>query len=159
MSLIPWLNKREGQASELTPMLALRSEVDRLFDSFFREPFGAVNWPALNPGQWSPAIDVTDNDKEVTVRAELPGIDPKDLEVSVLGNELVLSGEKKESSETKEKGCYHSETRYGSFRRMLPLPEGLDTEHVDAQYSNGVLTLHLAKTPQAATKRIEVKVK
>ena len=101
---------------------------------------------------------MAESDKEVTVRAELPGIDPKDLEVTVAGNQLVLSGEKKESSETKEKGIYHSETRYGAFHRTVPLPEGVDTEHVDAQYANGVLTLRLAKTPQAATKRIEVKV-
>jgi len=91
--------------------------------------------------------------------AELPGIDPKDLDVTVVGNQLVLSGEKRESSETKEKGVYHSETRYGSFRRTVPLPDGIDTENVDAQYANGVLTLHLKKTAVPAAKRIEVKVK
>ena len=139
-------------------MVALRTEVDRLFDSFLREPLGALDWPLWGSGKWSPAVDVAESDKEVTVRAELPGIDPKDLEVTVAGNQLVLSGEKKESSETKDKGIYHSETRYGAFHRTVPLPEGVDTEHVDAQYANGVLTLRLAKTPQAATKRIEVKV-
>ena len=72
---------------------------------------------------------------------------------------MVLSGEKKESSETKEKGVYQSETRYGLFRRTIPLPDGVDTEHVDAQYAHGVLTLRLAKTAPAGTKRIEVKVK
>ena len=79
--------------------------------------------------------------------------------MTVVGNQLALSGEKRESSETKEKGVYHSETRYGSFRRTLPLPEGVDTEHVDAQYAHGVLTLRLPKTAPAATKRIEIKVK
>ena len=94
---------------------------------------------------------MAEDEKELTVRAELPGIDPKDLDVSVVDNHLVLSGEKKESSETKEKGVYHSETRYGSFRRTLPLPEGVDTEHVDAQYTNGVLTLASAEDgPRAA---------
>ncbi len=93
----------------------------------------------------------------MTVRAELPGIDPKDLDVTVTGNQLVLSGEKKESSEHDGKDFYHSETRYGSFRRMIPLPDGVDTENVDAQYANGVLTLHLKKTAPAAQKRIEVK--
>ncbi len=158
MSLIPWRNKREAQPGELSPMVALRTEVDRLFDSFLREPLGAIDWPLWGSGKWSPAVDVAKSDKEITVRAELPGIDPKDLEVTVAGNQLVLSGEKKESSETKDKGIYHSETRYGAFHRTVPLPEGVDTEHVDAQYAHGVLTLRLAKTPQAATKRIEVKV-
>jgi HSP20 family protein len=159
MSLIPWRGKRENERGELSPMVALRGEMDRLFDAFVREPFGAIDWPNWAGGKWSPAVDVAEDEKEVTIRAELPGIDPKDLDVSVVGNEVVLSGEKKESSETKEKGVYHSETRYGAFRRTIPLPEGVDTEHVDAQYAHGVLTLRLAKTAPAAAKRIEVKVK
>ena len=149
----------KASEGELSPMIALRNEMDRLFDSFVREPFGAIDWPSWATGKWSPAVDLSEDDKEFTVRAELPGIDPKDLEVSVLGNQIVLSGEKKESSETKDKGVYQSETRYGSFRRTIPLPEGVDTEHVDAQYAHGVLTLRLAKTAPAGTKRIEVKVK
>lgn len=159
MALIPWRGKRDGQRGELSPMVALRSEVDRLFDSFLREPFGAIDWPLWGSDKWSPAVDIVQDEQEVTVRAELPGIDPKDLDVSISGGQLVLSGEKKESTETKDKGYYHSETRYGSFQRVVPLPEGVDTENVDAQYSQGVLTLRLKKTPQAAVKRIDVKVK
>ena len=158
MNLIPWRNKREDEG-ELSPLVSLRSEMDRLFDTFLREPFGAMDWPQWAGGKWSPAVEMAEDEKELTVRAELPGIDPKDLDVSVVDNHLVISGEKKESSETKDKGVYHSEARYGSFRRTLPLPEGVDTEHVDAQYSNGVLTLHLPKTAPSPQKKIEVKVK
>jgi HSP20 family protein len=159
MSLIPWRNRREGHETELSPLVSLRGEMDRLLDSFLRDPFGAMDWPHWGAGKWSPAIDVAEDDKEVSVRAELPGIDPKDLDVTVVGNQLILSGEKRETSESKEKGVYHSETRYGSFRRTVPLPEGVDTEHVDAEYANGVLTLRLPKTAPANQKRIEVKVK
>ncbi|MEN6406489.1 MAG: Hsp20/alpha crystallin family protein [Thermoguttaceae bacterium] len=161
MSLIPWKNKQpEGRSNELSPLVALRGEMDRLFDAFLREPFQAMDWPSLGwSDKWSPAVDIAENDKELTIQAEVPGVDPKDLEVSVTGNQLVLSGEKHESSERKEKGVYHSETRYGSFRRIVPLPDGLDTEHVDAQYANGVLTLKLPKTASAQAKRIEVKAK
>jgi HSP20 family protein len=161
MSLIPWKNKqREGSAGELAPMAALRGEMDRLFDSFIREPLGMLDWPAFMGGEkWWPAVDVSESDKDVTVRAEIPGIDPKDLDVTVTGSQLVLSGEKKESTEKKEKGFYHGESRYGSFRRAIPLPNGIDSEHVDAQYADGVLTLKLQKTPSAATKKIEIKVK
>jgi HSP20 family protein len=159
MSMIPWKNKREGQGGQLSPLMNLRSEMDHLFDTFLREPFGALDWPHWGDGSFSPAVDVSEDDKELSVRAELPGIDPKDLDVSVVGNQLTLSGQKRESKETKEKGVYHSETRYGSFRRTIPLPEGVDTEHVDAQFANGVLTLHLPKTAPANQKRIEVKVK
>jgi HSP20 family protein len=160
MNLIPWRNKQpEGERGELSPILALRGEMERLFDSFFREPFGGMDWALRGADKWAPAVDVAENEKELTVRAELPGIDPKDLEVTVTGNQLVLSGEKRESSEHEGKNFFHSETRYGSFRRAVPLPEGIDTENVDAQYANGVLTLKLQKTAPAATKRIEVKTK
>jgi HSP20 family protein len=160
MNLIPWRNKQqEGRGGELSPLVALRGEMDRLFESFFREPFGAVDWPLLGGAKFSPAIDVSENDKELTVRAELPGIDPKELEVTVTGNQLVISGEKKEQEEEEGKDFHRSETRYGSFRRGVPLPDGVDTENVDAQYANGVLTLRLQKTAPAATKRIEVKTK
>jgi HSP20 family protein len=160
MNLIPWKNKpRATERGELSPLVALRSEMDRLFDSFLREPLANIDWPLWGSEPWSPAIDVAENDKEVTVRAELPGIDLKDLEVTVTGNQLVLSGEKRESSEQSGKDFHHSETRYGSFRRTVPLPKGVDTEKVDAQYANGVLTLHLPKTAPSVTKRIEVKVK
>jgi HSP20 family protein len=159
MTLIPWRGKqREGEQTE-SPLVALRSEMDRLFDTFLREPLGAIDWPLAGHGKWAPTIDIAETDQEITVRAELPGIDPGDLDVSLSGNELVLSGEKKESTESKDKGLYHSESRYGIFRRSVRLPEGVDTENVDAQYANGVLTLRLKKTPSAQPKRIEVKVK
>ena len=159
MNLIPRRNRGEGQQGELSPMVALRGEMDRLFDTFLREPFGMLDWPLWGSDKWSPAVDVVENDKELTVRAELPGIDPKDLEVNVIGDQIIISGEKKESTETKEKHRFRSETRYGSFRRVVPLPDGVDTEHVEAEYAHGVLTLRLPKTAPPAGKKIDVKVK
>jgi HSP20 family protein len=134
--------------------------MDRLFDSFLREPFGMLDWPSFTGSEkWWPAVDVAETDKDLTIHAELPGIDPKEIDVSVTGDQLVISGEKKENSERKGDGFIHSESHYGSFRRVIPLPEGVDSEHVEAQYNHGVLTLTLPKTPVAAPKRIEVKVK
>jgi HSP20 family protein len=159
MSLIPRRN-REGRQGELSPMVALRSEMDRLFDTFLREPLGMLDWPLWGSSdKWAPAVDVIDGEKELTVRAELPGIDPKDLDVKVVGDQIVISGEKRESTETKEKNRFRSETRYGSFQRVVPLPEGIDTEHVEAEYAHGVLTLRLPKTAPPASKKIDVKVK
>jgi HSP20 family protein len=161
MSLIPWKNKEREAGSGGTALSSLRSEMDRLFDSFMREPFGEMlDWPSVTGSEkWWPAIDVAETDKEVTIRAELPGIDPKEINVSVTGDELVISGEKKEKTERKGNGFIHNETRYGSFHRTIPLPEGVDPEKVDAQYANGVLTLALAKNPAVAPKRIDIKVK
>jgi len=160
MGLIPWRSKlRERGSEETSPLAALRTEVDRLFDSFIREPLGGLDWSFGGQRPWSPAIDVAENDAEVMIRAELPGIEPEDLEVSVSANQLVLSGEKKESREERGKDFYHSERRFGTFRRSVPLPQGVDPEKVEAEYTNGVLTIHLKKSPAVPAKRIEVKVK
>ena len=103
MSLIHWRNKQhDGIPGESAPLANLRNEMDRLFDSFIREPFGMLDWPAFMGGEkWWPAVDVAESDKEVIVRAEIPGIDPKELDVTVTGNQLVISGEKKESNREK----------------------------------------------------------
>ena len=160
MNLIPWRNKSTDEPSRTPSTLAsLRSDIDRLFDAFVREPFGALDWPLRESGTWSPAVDLAESDTEYTVRAELPGLDPKDLDISVTENQVVLSGEKKETTETHEKGYYHTESRYGSFRRSITLPGPIDSTNVEAEYKGGVLTIHLAKSPENAPKRIEVKVK
>lgn len=160
MSLIPWKNKpSEGDEPAISRLAALRGEMDRLFDTFVREPFGAIDWPLIGQAKWSPAIDVAESDEEVTIHAEVPGIEPQDLDVTISANELVLSGEKKESTETSGKDSYQTEIRFGSFRRTVQLPQGIDTENVDARYANGVLTLRLKKTRPVQAKRVEVKVK
>ncbi len=158
MNLIPWKNKQRSEnGGEPTSLMALRHEMDRLFDAFIREPFGALDlWPQ---GKWTPAVDIAESENEVTVRAELPGMDPKDLDVQLVGNQLTLAGEKKDSSEQRGENYYHSETRFGSFRRSIRLPEGIDSEHVEADYANGILTLRMKKTKPTPTKKIEVKMK
>jgi len=160
MGLIPWKDKPRERGEDLaSPLAALRSEMDRLMDSFFRDPFGALDWRFGSQRAWSPAVDIAENDEEVTVRAEVPGMDPKDLEVTVSEGQLVLAEEKKESSEKSGKDYFHTETRYGSFRRSVPLPEAVDPQQVDAEYANGVLVIHLKKSPVTPPKRIDVKVK
>jgi HSP20 family protein len=131
--------------------------MDRLFDSFMRDPFGSLADSLGAARPWSPAIDVAEDDQQVVVRAEVPGVDPKDLEITVSGNRLVLSGEKKETHEKKDKDIYHAESRFGSFRRSIELPSGLDTENVVAEHAHGVVTITLKKAPTAAAKRIEIK--
>ena len=140
-------------------MASLRTEMDRLFESLVRDPLAAMDWPFIGRGRLWPTVDLAESPEEVTVRAELPGIDPNDLDVTITGNQLVLSGEKKEVAEKEGQGYYHSESRFGTFRRTVPLPEWLDTQNVAAEYVNGVLTLRIKRSPTAAPKRIEIKVK
>jgi HSP20 family protein len=154
MALIPWRNKaRAASAGALTD---LRHEIDRMFENFSRDPWGSLG-EFTNTKGWFPAIDLAENDQEVIVRAEVPGVDPNDLDVSVTGNRLTISGEKKESTERKDKDFYHSETRYGSFSRSVELPSEVDAEQVSAEHANGVLTISLKKTAAATTKKIAVK--
>ncbi len=160
MTLVRWKNRPPRSShGELSPLAALRNEMDRLFEGFTREPLGGIEWPFLASGRWTPAVDVSEDDKTLTIRAEVPGIDPEDLEVTVSGDQLVLAGEKKESVEKSEKDFYQSERRFGSFRRTVPLPEAVDPDKVQAEYANGVLTIYLYKSEATAAKRIEVKVK
>ncbi len=157
MTLRPW--KHRPPKADVSPLASLRNEMDRLFDTFAREPLAGIEWPFSASGRWTPAVDVTEEDKTLTIRAEVPGMKPEDFEVSVVGNQLVLAGEKKEVAETREKDFYQSERRFGSFRRTIPLPDTVDPEKVKAEYADGILTIQLEKTPAATAKRINVEVK
>jgi len=157
MSLIPFRGKQREPVAEPSSLAALRTEVDRLFDSYVRGPLGSVEWPFGGEGKWAPAVDVAEDEDALTIRAEVPGVEPDDLSVTLLGNQLVVSGEKKESTERKEKGFAQSESRYGSFRRTVTLPEEVDAEKVEAHCANGVLTIKLKKIKPTPPKRIEVK--
>ncbi len=161
MTLIPWKTKPQNSSTgTMSKQAPARNEMSRFFDRFVNDPFGAINefspWSMGEIGTWAPSLDIAETEKEVTVRAEIPGVDPKDLEVSVTGDRLVLSGEKKESSESHDRDYSHRETRYGSFRREVRLPQGVDSEHVTADYANGVLTIRLQRSADAAPRRIAV---
>ncbi|HID75764.1 MAG TPA: Hsp20/alpha crystallin family protein [Planctomycetaceae bacterium] len=156
---MPWKQKQlESGGRELSPLAALRAEIDRLFDSLIREPISHWEWPLGERG-WTPPVDIGETDEEVIVRAELPGVAPEDIEVSISGGQLVLAGQKREATEKTEKGFYHTETRHGSFRRSIRLPQGVDEKQVEAEYKDGVLTVRLKKSPAVPPKRIPVQVK
>lgn len=133
-------------------------EVDRMFERFFNEPiFGG--WDADEwAGGWAPSLDVSEGEDSVTVRVEIPGVDPDDIDVSLSGDVLVISGQKKEESEERREGYYHTERRFGSFRRGVPLPASVDPERISAEYDKGVLTVKMNKTEEAVARRIPVSV-
>ncbi len=163
MNLIPWRNKsRQGTelgGDELSTVVDFRREMERLFESFFREPFGPSAGKGILGGlrAWSPALDVAENNDEVMVRAEIPGVDPKQLDIAVQGNRLVISGEKKDTTESKENALHRRESYYGAFTREVQLPSGVDSAKVDATYADGVLIIRLKKSPNSAPKKIPVK--
>jgi len=154
------------------PFEALHKEVDRIFDDFMsgfgrRAPSRRVSEaePLLRYetsfGVSAPVVDVVEKEKEYQISAELPGLEEKDVEVSVADDMLTIKGEKKEEKEEKAKNYYLSERRYGAFQRSFQLPSGVDAEKIEANFQKGVLTVTLPKTPEAQKKekKIEIKTK
>ncbi len=147
---------------------SLRREIDRLFDDFhplaWRAPsriFG-MEMPQLSAsGGWQlvPAMDVVEKDDAYEITAELPGIEEKDVEIKLANRTLTLKGEKSEHREGKQKDYYLSERRYGSFQRSFQLPDGVDSDRIEAIFAKGVLTVKLPKSAEAkkSEKKIQVK--
>lgn len=158
MNLVRWRNKR-GNLERPAPEQSwrtFRTELDHLFDRFF-EGFAAP-WPDFLGGErpWAPALDVTETDRDVTIRAEVPGVDPKDIEVTVSGNVLTIAGEKKCVSESKTETGYRCERQFGRFRRSIELPAFVDTDSVTAANAHGVLTITLKRSESEKPRRITV---
>ena len=158
-SLIPWREKAQAPATRdefYDPFVAFRRDIDRMFDDFFGgrglAPFGGSN--AITP-----TVDVADNDKELVITAELPGLDEKDFEVTLAGDVLTIKGEKKAETENRRGSGYYVERRFGSFARSLRLPFDVNGEQVEAKYDKGVLTVKVPKPAEAQreVRRIEVK--
>jgi len=161
MNLIPWRQKREqgdGAESTETALSRFRGEVDSLFERFLRDPWWEEPSELL-PARlgWGPRLDLAESDDEVTVKLELPGVDPKEVEINVTGNVLSVRGEKKQEHEEKEKNYRRVERRYGAFHRSIQLPGTVDPDKVDAQYKNGLLTITLGKREDLRPKRIAVR--
>lgn len=158
-NLVPFGKKSVPvRREEEKPFALLRREIDSLFDNFFRgfdiEPFES------RMGAFTPQVDVTENDKEIKISAELPGMDEKDIDLSLQNDMLTIKGEKKEEKEDKGKDYYRMERSYGSFIRTIPLPVEVETDKVEARFKKGVLSITLPKTAKAVaeTKKIAVKV-
>jgi HSP20 family protein len=128
-------------------VMALRHDVDRWFQRFVDEPWSIVNAGAE---RFAPSVDVRETPTQVTVTAEVPGLDPEDVELSVVNGALVIRGQKRESTEETREDVHVSELRYGSFTRSIPLPRGADPDSAEAQVRNGILTVRFPKTNQSA---------
>lgn len=163
MSLIPFRTKRTAgmEGGSLATLADFRNEMNRLFEGFFsRSAAFAPGWfEAPDPGLWMPAIDLSETDTQIRVRAELPGIDPKDVDVSVSGDRLVIAGEKRSHAEESGEGWSHCESRSGAFSRAIPLPESVDPAKVTARYDKGVLMVELTKSPSSTSRRVPVLTK
>jgi len=138
-------------------LLATEREFDRLFRDAF-SPFVPEREAELSTRAWAPAVDIYEDQNNIVLKAELPGVDPKDVEVRVEDNTLYLKGERKFEKETKEENYHRIERSYGSFARSFALPNSIDTEKVAAEYKDGLLTLALPKREETKPKTIKINV-
>jgi len=134
------------------PMRAVDDMVGRLFEDILT-PRAAAG----DSRGWAPAIDMLDRKDEIVLHADLPGLDQKDIDVSVENGVLTIRGQRQEEREAKEDDYYYSERWIGSFSRTVTLPPGVDTDKIRATYKNGVLEVHIPKTQSAMGKKIEIK--
>lgn len=134
-------------------LVSLRDDMDRFFKSFFGSSLEEVE------GFWAPVIDIEEDNDNYYVRAEIPGIKKEDVKISVRGNAISVSGERKQESETKNKTFHRVERSYGRFRRTVTLPSEIDADTVKATYKDGILTITLPKPESAKPKEIEVEIK
>ncbi|HET8575963.1 MAG TPA: Hsp20/alpha crystallin family protein [Methylomirabilota bacterium] len=132
----------------------MQSELDRVFDSFFGRPTGAPGMERV----WAPAVDMYETKDELVVSAELPGLNEKDIHLSITGDVLTLEGERQWSQETKQENLHRSERWYGKFERALPLPIPVQADKVKAKYRDGVLTISLPKAEEIKPKEIKIDV-
>lgn len=152
--IIPWRRQENTapvhfQANEQNPLVQMRREMDRLMDDFFRWPASAAQ---VGGGAFSwPSLEVKERDDKVTVTAELPGLTEKDVEVALHNGMLTLRGEKRSEHEDKDRGW--TERSYGRFERSIALPDGVDENSCTASFRDGLLTVSMTKSGNAARSR------
>jgi HSP20 family protein len=132
-----------------TPFGVLQQEIDRVFDNF-------ATWRGLDTTSFTPSMEVTETDKAIEVSTELPGIDEKDVEISVANDVLTIRGEKRAEKEEKNKSYRLIERSYGAFERSLALPPGVDAGAIKANMSKGVLKITLPKPAAAQAQKIKI---
>lgn len=141
------------------PFYSLQREMNSLFDNFFRGFGVAPRGLTSVMAGFTPSIDVKENGKEYIIKAELPGVEEKDIDVTVTGDAVTITGEKREEKEDKDKNYYCMERSYGSFSRVIPLDAEIVADKAEARFKNGILDIKIPKDQSAKTKGTKVSIK
>lgn len=150
------------EGAETNPIVQLHREMDRLFVNAFRgfdmAPFRTDIFPSMTAGLLKPQVDIGATEKDYSITIEVPGVDEKDVKIEIANNTMTIRGEKKQEKEEKDKNYYRVERSYGSFQRVLSLPEDADQEDVKATFNKGVLTVKMPRkdVPKSDTKQIQI---
>ena len=146
MEIVPW--KPFGEVS------SLRKEMDNLWSHFL----GETSFPGSVSQEWMPTVDVSETEDQLLIKAELPGLDAKDVSVSLSGDMLTIKGKKEHEEEKKDEYFHRSERYYGSFQRTFRLPAKVKPEEVDATFKKGVLQIALRKTEESKKRKLRSKL-
>jgi HSP20 family protein len=150
MALVRWEPVRE--------LTSLQNEMNRLFNTFFDTPTTGNGGNGTTLRRWIPPMDLVETDEHFVLKADLPGLDEGDVNIEVEDNVLTVSGERKAEHEDKREGYVRVERAYGSFRRSLTLPEGIDPEAVSASFEKGVLEVRIPKPEQRKPRKVAIQV-
>jgi len=139
-------------------LLSIQDRMNHLFDGAFRGVARGAEDEGLTSGSWAPAVDIFEQEDRIVLKAELPGLDPKDVDIRVENNTLTLRGERRVENEVKQEDYRRVERSYGTFSRSFTLPSVVDREHIKAEFQNGVLNLTLPKKAEAKPRQISINV-
>jgi HSP20 family protein len=148
MALIRWEPARE--------LNTLQNEMNRLFNTFFDAPL--PNGGTVGQRRWLPAMDLVETDEDFVLRADLPGLSEKDVNIELEDNVLTISGERKSEHEERKEGFFRVERASGSFSRSLTLPEGVNAEAIKANFDRGVLEIRIPKPEERKPRKVEIAV-
>ncbi len=143
--------------SPFRAMQRMADEMDRLFDDFgFGRRWLRPSWRETGAELWAPEVEVFQKNHELTIRADLPGLKREDVTVDITDNDVTIQGERKHEKEEEREGYYRSERGYGSFCRVIPLPEGAISEQAKANFKDGVLEITIPAPPASKGRRLEI---
>jgi HSP20 family protein len=146
-TMVPWRERFPLAISRL------ENEMSDLMERMFGQEGEANGWSL---GDFTPAVNLAEQENVFEISVELPGMKPEDVNVELKEGNLWISGKKTEEAEQEGKTYHRMERRHGEFRRVVPLPGAVDPEHVDANFRDGLLTIHIPKTEQSKSRRIEI---
>ena len=147
--VLRWKRNKKNNANKY------RREMDNMYDQFFGPDFLPSTF-LFRKNKWIPNIDISEGKKEITVKAEAPGIEASDFDISLDGRILTIKGEKKDEQKENEETYYRVERSYGYFSRTIELPAEVDPKKVEASYKRGILKIKIRKTKSSETKRIQI---
>jgi HSP20 family protein len=148
MSLIKW--------QPLEELHSLRQQINRIFDDVVHEESGLGLFPKMRETPWMPAIELQETEAELILKAQVPGLEPENLDIQVSDNAIFLTGEYQEQKKDDSRGIMRSEFHYGRFTRVVPLPSAIQHDHVMANMTDGLLTLTMPKAVPSVPSMVKV---